>query len=122
MVFNGRVAAAESFPEGCASGSLEADVPAASDGWIAARLWSRARDSFAQPVFAHTSPVYVVTGQAGPEKRAAAAYFGRRHRAVGRVGVVEGQVLHRQPAARGRRPVQGGPAGIQEGARRLAGP
>ena len=75
MVFNGRVAAAESFPDGCASGSLEADVPAASDGWIAARLWSRARDSFAQPVFAHTSPVYVVTGQAGPEKRAAAAYF-----------------------------------------------
>ena len=75
VIFNGRVAAGESFPDGCASGSLEADVPAGSDGWIAARLWSRARDSFAQPVFAHTSPVYVVTGQDGPEKRAASAYF-----------------------------------------------
>ena len=50
-------------------------MTAASDGWVAARLWSQARDSFAQPVFAHTSPVYVTTGAAGPEEMAAAAYF-----------------------------------------------
>ncbi len=75
VIYNGAAAASESFPEGAASGSLEADVPAECDGWIAARLWSQTRDSFAQPVFAHTSPVYVTTGAAGPEKSEAAAYF-----------------------------------------------
>ena len=46
-----------------------------SAGWIAARLSSRARDSFFQPVFAHTSPVYVNTGRDAPEKREAAKWF-----------------------------------------------
>ena len=47
----------------------------ASDGWIAARLASHARDSFAQPIFAHTSPVYVRAGRASPEQRDAATWF-----------------------------------------------
>ena len=46
-----------------------------ADAMVAARLSSDARDSFAQPVFAHTSPVYVATGKAGPHKRAAGAAF-----------------------------------------------
>ena len=75
VLFNGRVVAGESFPEGSKEGHLEVDVPADSDGWIAARLSSRARDSFFQPLFAHTSPVYVTTGSESPEKREAAQQF-----------------------------------------------
>ena len=72
IVSNGRVAARESFDEGSTQGQLEAEVVVRSDGWIAARLGSDVRNSFAQPIFAHTSPVYVTTGVGGPEKRTAA--------------------------------------------------
>jgi len=72
IVSNGQVAARESFDEGSTQGQFEAEVVARSDGWIAARLGSDVRNSFAQPIFAHTSPVYVATGLAGPEKQAAA--------------------------------------------------
>jgi hypothetical protein len=75
VLFNGSVVAQERFPQGSTEGRLEADVAAASDGWIAARLSSNARDSYSQPVFAHTSPVYVKTGAGGPEKRDAARWF-----------------------------------------------
>ena len=75
LLSNGEVVADEMFGEGSKNGQLEADIAANSNGWIAARLTSDARDSFYQPVFAHTSPVYVETGQDGPEKRAAAAWF-----------------------------------------------
>ena len=75
LLFNGNVVAQETFAEGSTGGHLEADVPVPSDGWVAARLSSDARDSFFQPVFAHTSPVYVNAGVAGPEKKAAAAGF-----------------------------------------------
>ena len=47
----------------------------ASDGWIAARLSSDARDSYLQPIFAHTSPVYVKAGVGGPERQDAARWF-----------------------------------------------
>ncbi len=43
-------------------GSLEYELSVHADGWIAARLGSTFRDSFAQPVWAHTSPVYVDVG------------------------------------------------------------
>jgi hypothetical protein len=75
VLFNGNVVAQESFSRGSTQGHLEADVPVASDGWVAARLSSDARDSFFQPVFAHTSPVYVKSGADGPEKKAAARWF-----------------------------------------------
>ena len=75
VVFNGSVVAQESFPEGSADGHLEAEVTVPSDGWVAARLSSDARDSFYQPIFAHTSPVYVQAGADSPERRAAGQYF-----------------------------------------------
>ena len=77
VLFNGRVVASESFPGGSKAGQLEADVPAESDGWIAARVSTDVRDSYQQPVFAHTSPVYVKTGLAGPERSEAARGFDR---------------------------------------------
>ena len=75
VLFNGNVVAQEPFPQGSKEGHLEADVSAPSDGWMAARLSSDARDSFLQPVYAHTSPVYVKAGADGPEKEAAARWF-----------------------------------------------
>ena len=75
VLFNGRVVGGESFPHGSKGGRLEADVPADSDGWIAARLRSDVRDSYHQPIFAHTSPVYVKTGTDSPERSEAARGF-----------------------------------------------
>ena len=75
VLFNGHVVAQESYPEGSTGGHLEADVVASSDGWVAARLSSDARDSFLEPIFAHTSPVYVKCGLDSPEKKAAARAF-----------------------------------------------
>ena len=78
VLLNGNVVAHDSFPQGSTGGHLEADVEVPADGWIAARLSSKARDSFLQPIFAHTSPVYVKVGRDSPEKRDAAAWFDER--------------------------------------------
>lgn len=75
VMLNGNAVATESFPEGSKGGRLETDVLAPADSWIAARLASSSRDSYAQPLFAHTSPVYVTTGVSGQEKADAAAWF-----------------------------------------------
>ena len=75
VLFNGNVVAQEQFPEGSKDGHLEADVTAATDGWVAARVSSETRDSFHQPIFAHTSPVYVRSGADSPERKAAAHWF-----------------------------------------------
>jgi hypothetical protein len=56
---------------------LEADIEARSDGWLAARIYSPSRDSFNQPIFAHTSPMYVRAGINAPEQRLAASEFDR---------------------------------------------
>ena len=77
IVRNGKVAAFQQFPEGCTEGHFEAGVKAVSDGWIAARLGSTSRDSFLEPIYAHTSPVYIVTGARSEEERLAAAQFDR---------------------------------------------
>jgi hypothetical protein len=75
VVLNGAVVAAQSFEDGSTGGQFEADVSVTSDGWVAARAASDTRDSFAQPIFAHTSPVYLRTGVEGPEKKEAAGRF-----------------------------------------------
>ena len=54
-------------------GSLEFDVEAGTDGWIAARLGSSERDSFAQALWAHTSPVYIDAGGKKPAIQAESA-------------------------------------------------
>jgi hypothetical protein len=77
LVFNGNVVAQDVFDQGSKEGHLEADVAAPSDGWFAARLWSESRDSFFQPIFAHTSPVYVNAGLDAPERKDAAVWFDR---------------------------------------------
>ncbi len=75
VIANGQAIGSRVFTAGSKSGEFTIETQADSDGWVAARLSSDARDSFAQPVFAHTSPVYVATGKAGPHKRATGAAF-----------------------------------------------
>ena len=75
IVFNGRIVGHESYPDGSTNGRLEIDLPVSTDGWIAARLAGAHRDSFHQPVFAHTSPVYVHAGVASSERADSARQF-----------------------------------------------
>lgn len=77
ILWNGKVIAGRQFQEGSNEGSLEADVESRSDGWLAARIYSSNRDSFSQPIFAHTSPVYIRAGIHAPEQPIAAAEFDR---------------------------------------------
>ena len=78
LLYNGNVVACEAFKEGSTAGELVADIDVNADGWIAAKASSDARDSFFQPVFAHTRPIYVKAGRHGEEKKAAAGWFDDR--------------------------------------------
>ncbi len=75
VVSNGKVVASREIRGGLTKGRLEAEVEADADGWVAARLSGNGRDSFAQPIFAHTSPVYVTTGKTSEERADAARWF-----------------------------------------------
>jgi hypothetical protein len=59
LVYNGQVVSSRSFPEGNQSGVWRIPLTAQEDGWLAARVFSTRRDSFYQPVFAHTSPIWL---------------------------------------------------------------
>jgi hypothetical protein len=63
------------FDQGSNEGTFDAEVTVDSDGWIAARLGSDSRDSFAQALWAHTSPVYLDSGGRAPSVRADDAQF-----------------------------------------------
>jgi hypothetical protein len=79
ILFNGNVVERRDFAEGVTIGHLEAEITADADGWIAARLGSGKRDSFNQPIWAHTSPVYVTgTGQQSEASVESATYFNDR--------------------------------------------
>ena len=71
MVVDERVLAGDDQREG----AWVVDVDMAGDGWVTARVFGMARDSFGQAVYAHASPVYlgegIPVGQAGD----AAAFF-----------------------------------------------
>ena len=75
IVQNGSAVRTGDFPDGATEGVLDAEIPVAADGWIAARLGSSQRDSFAQALWAHTSPVYIDAGGAAPAERVVAAKF-----------------------------------------------
>lgn len=74
LVHNGEVVARQDWPEGRKQGSVRWGQSVGQDGWVAARLWGEARDSFGHAVYAHTSPVYLRCGRP-PEQRAASARF-----------------------------------------------
>ncbi len=75
IVADGAVVHRQGFSqEGTHDGVVRCELLAERDGWVAARLWGDARDSFDQPVYAHTSPTWFHCG-AMPEARADAARF-----------------------------------------------
>lgn len=74
LVHNGEVVAEDNWPEGRREGSVRWQRAVDCDGWVAARLWGDARDSFGHAVYAHTSPVYLRCGRP-PQERAQAARF-----------------------------------------------
>jgi hypothetical protein len=75
ILWNGTVVASRDLADVSKAGELTVQFNAPSDGWLAARLSSHVRDSYFQPVFAHTSPVYVQAGRRSPELPQAAAFF-----------------------------------------------
>jgi len=77
IIWNSRVIARRVVGEDTAGGKMQIEMPAPADGWVAARLSSQVRDSFFQPIYAHTSPVYVATGRPAGERAAAAGQFAR---------------------------------------------
>ena len=75
LVHNGEVVARQDWPEGKQKGSVRWGQPIASDGWVAARLWGEARDSFGHAVYAHTSPVYLRCGRPPAQRREAVQFY-----------------------------------------------
>ena len=74
VIANGKPVHTTELPDGSTGGSFECEVDVSGDGWIAARIGSNSRDSFAQPIWAHTSPVYIdAGGQPSPERSVSAA-------------------------------------------------
>ncbi|GII60266.1 hypothetical protein Skr01_03510 [Sphaerisporangium krabiense] len=69
IVLNGRVVAEHRSPRPAGTLDLAAEVPVTEDSWIAARCYgpgadvARHHDVWARPIMAHTSPVYVRTGE-----------------------------------------------------------
>ena len=77
IIHNGRVIAGRQMGADARNGQVQIETPVATDGWIAARLSSQVRDSFFQPIYAHTSPVYISTGRPASEQLVAAGGFAR---------------------------------------------
>tara|TARA_Y100000588_G_scaffold8001_1_gene9225 strand:+ start:789 stop:2228 length:1440 start_codon:yes stop_codon:yes gene_type:complete len=75
LIVNGSVAHKLSFHEGSKDGRVDKEINVSHDSWFAVRVSGNVRDSFAQPIFAHTSPIYVNTGIKGTEAIAASKYF-----------------------------------------------
>ncbi len=77
LIMNGELVADKKFPEGSTNGSWTSDIEVTTNGWLAARLSGRTRDSFNQAQFTHTSPVYIDTGIPGSHQAQAASRFVR---------------------------------------------
>ena len=74
VVADGAVVHRQAFPAGERTGTVRCELAAERDGWVAARLWGDARDSFDQAVYAHTSPTYYTCGRP-PEGRSGDVRF-----------------------------------------------
>ena len=79
VICNGNVVYEQAFrgEEETHRGEVVTDLRITHDAWVAARLGSNSRDSFFQPIYAHTSPVYITTGRPDPHAARSAAAFAR---------------------------------------------
>jgi len=78
IIQNGNVIFAEKYRPKQKSGIMELEFEVLHDSWVSARLFSGVRDSYLQPQFAHTSPVYVIAGKDAPERKTSALEFVRK--------------------------------------------
>ena len=77
LVHNGSIAQRKAPDKASQSGAWTFDIEIETDGWVAARAYGEARDSFAQAIYAHTSPVYIGTGRPNRIAQESAAFFVR---------------------------------------------
>jgi hypothetical protein len=75
LVYNGQVVDSQAFPEGSQHGEWRIPFLAREDGWLAARVSSQRRDSFYQPIFAHTSPIWLHLDNPSVVRSSSAAFF-----------------------------------------------
>ena len=75
LVFNGQVVSSQVYPEGSRQGEWRIPLKVGEDGWLAARAFSRRRDSFYQPLFAHTSPIWCQVDCPSRARSSSAAFF-----------------------------------------------
>jgi hypothetical protein len=75
VVRDGTIAYAHEVTDGALSGDLDVQLDVTDAGWIAARCWSSRRTSFAHPLWAHTSPVYLRSTPGQATVRSAATDF-----------------------------------------------
>ena len=78
LIYNGEIIVSRNFQQGLKEGSIQFDLELGFEGWIAARLHSGSRDSFNQPVFAHTSPIYLKNGRYSDARKQSAKWFSDR--------------------------------------------
>lgn len=99
VIMNGSVVAGEHTARGSTEGKLSATLAAPNDGWIAARCSGKNRDSYGHAQWAHTSPVYLVTGSKDAATRDSAQFFvdriERSQRWIAEKGRFE-EAVHRQ--------------------------
>jgi hypothetical protein len=75
IVLNGEVVRSWDRPAGVTQETFRDTITVPSEGWVAARCFSHARDSFLQEIYAHTSPVYLRTGAVNPFRTRDAHWF-----------------------------------------------
>jgi hypothetical protein len=75
VVLNGEVVRAWEQPAGVTRQTIRYSVLVPAAGWVAARCYSHARDSFLQEVYAHTSPVYLRSDRVNPALPQDARWF-----------------------------------------------
>ena len=75
LVVDGAVVKYWDSPGGLREGAVRHGFTSERDGWVAARLWGNARDSFDQSIYAHSSPIYFRSGTPSAQRRASARFF-----------------------------------------------
>ena len=75
LVMNGHVIKQWDYPDGSYAGEIRCDLLPETDGWMAARCSGIARDSFDQPVYAHTSPIWFEVGRPPVQRHDDAQFF-----------------------------------------------
>jgi hypothetical protein len=75
IVRDGEVVAAHEKADQALAGRFAVSLNVSEAGWVAARCWGSRRTSYAHPLWAHTSPVYLRSCPAASTVRAASTAF-----------------------------------------------